>query len=883
VSDERRSWKRLTDRPDRSDESVEHELSFHVETRVDELVEQGWRREDARAEILRCFGDNARIAAECRAIDARRSRTERAEDFLLGIRRNVRLALRSFSRSPGFAAAAILTLALGIGANTAVFSAVEGVLIRPLAYRDARSLVVVWPEMVTNVRGAEWLAERTRSFDALGASSPASFALTGDGPAEQVKGSWVTTGFFDVLGVQAALGRTFAPDEDEPGRSRVAVLSHGLWAERYGEDPEVIGRTILISQTPYTVVGVLTADFPPLDREARIWLPQTVDPAATVGTDGTWWMTRRIARLADGVSPEAAQADLRAAAVVLAREFPSDFDAAHAAVATVGPLQNELVGDFGRALRILFAAAGLVLLVACANVTNLLLSRTGARERDAAVRTAIGAARGQIALQLATEGLVLGVLGGAVGVALAAGTLAAVKAGAWIPIPRLDEVHVDGGVLIFALAVSVATTLLAAFLPAWRVTRSDVRALLGGSGRGIASAGSTGRLMEAVIVAEVALSVVLAVASGLLVNSLKRLADVDPGFRPQQVLTLQVTVPASTDTVQGGPDMEVYASLWSSLEALPGVRAVGGIQALPLTEVNNRYPYWAEDNLPAAGARAPATNIRASTPGYLSAMGIPLVEGRWFTPEDRADAPQVMAMNETLAKRLWPGGSALGKRVRLLSESSAEWTVVGVIGDVRQSDLALAPSGEIYLPHQQWAFSSMFVTVAATGDAEALAPSVRSGIEAVDPDVTIARVATMEGVVSRSIAFDRFVAALVGSFGLLALLLGAVGVYGVGAHAVQRRTQEFGVRMALGSDRRRVLRDAMRDGLRPVALGVLLGLVGAFAASRALRSLLFDLSPTDRLTWSLSVGGLLVVAGLACYLPARRITALDPVQALRSD
>jgi predicted permease len=583
------------------------------------------------------------------------------------------------------------------------------------------------------------------------------------------------------------------------------------------------------------------------------------------------------------VSPAAAQTDLRAAAAELARQFPSEFDAAQAALATVGPLQNDLVGDFGRALRILFAAAGLVLLIACANVTNLLLARSSARERDVAVRTAIGAARRQIVAQLATESLVLGLIGGALGFGMAWGILEAVKAGAWIEIPRLEEVHIDRGVLLFALAVSLATPLLVGLLPAWRATRLEVRSLLGSGSRGSVGAGSTGRLMSVVIAAEVALSVVLAVASGLLVNSLRKLADVNPGFRPEQVLTLQVSVPTSPDTTQRGPDMDVYAALWSSLAALPGVRAVGGIQALPLTEVNNRYPFWAEDNLPAPGTRAPAVNIRAATPGYLPAMGIPLVEGRWFTDEDRADVPPVMAMNETLAKRLWPNGGALGKRVRLLSEDADEWTVIGVIGDVRQSDLARAPSGEIYLPHAQWAFQSMFVTVAATGNVGALGPVVRSAIQAVDPNVTIARVATMQGVVSRSIAFDRFVAALVSTFGLLALLLGAVGVYGVGAHAVQRRTQEFGVRMALGGDRERILHDAMRDGLRPVAWGVLVGLAGAFAASRALRSLLFDLAPTDPLTWTFAVGGLLVVAALACYLPARRITRLDPVEALRSD
>jgi putative ABC transport system permease protein len=877
------SWNGLTGRGKPREESVEQELSFHVEGRIDELVEQGWDPGEARREIERRFGNSTRIAAECRAIDTRHSRAKRAEDFIVRSWLNVRLAFRSLGRNPAFAATAILTLALGIGTNTAVFSAVNGVLIRPLPYRDAGSLVVVWPEMVTNVRGMEWIAQNTRSFDLVAGSSPASFALTGDGPAEQVKASWVTPAYFDVLGVEPVLGRTFSADEDEPGRSRLAVLSNGLWRERYAADPAVIGRTILISQVPYTVIGVLPADFRSLEPESRIWVPQQVEPGTTAGTDGTWWINRRIARLADGVTVAEALLDLRAAAGKLAEEYPRDFNRAEAPLATVAPLREAVVGDFSRALKILFGAAVLVLAIACANVTNLLLSRSGAREREVAVRTAIGAGRGQIVAQLVTEGLVLGVIGGAAGLAMAWATLAAFQAAPAIDIPRLDEVRIDTPVLVFTLAVSLATPLLVGLLPAWRATRHQVNDVLRPGSRGAVGSGSSGRLMGRVIAAEVALSLMLAIASGLLVNSLRRQAGVDPGFRPENVLTLHVTVPLSADTVQGGPDLDVYGALWTSLAALPGVRAVGGIQALPLTEVNNRYPYWADDNLPAAGTRAPATNIRSATPGYLSAMGVPLLEGRWFEEADRDGVPLAMAMNETLAKRLWPNQSPLGKRVRLLSETSPEWTVVGVVGDVRQTDLTRAPSGEIYLPHAQWAFQSMFVSVATTQAPETLAPSVRQAITAVDADITIARVETMESVVARSISFDRFVTGLVGVFGLLALVLGAVGVYGVGAHATLNRTQEFGVRMALGSGRRGIVYRAMKEGLVPVAWGVLVGLVGALAASRLLRSLLFELTPTDPLTWTVAVSALVVVAAVACYLPARRIARLDPTEALRSD
>jgi predicted permease len=878
----RSNWRRLTGREDLPEESVEQEISFHVEGRIDELVEQGWDPAEARAEILRRFGDGARIAAECRSIDATRAWGAGLLSVAEGLGRDLRLAVRSLRRNPGFTSVAVVTLALGIGVNTAVFSAVQGILMRPLSYPDSRMLVAVWPEMVTNVRTVEWLAANTRSFEGIAGSSGADFALTGDGRAEQVRGSWVTAEYFDVLGVEPLLGRTFAADENEPARSRVVVVSHGVWRERYAGDPGVLGRRILISQVPYTVIGVLPPDFRPLDGASRIWIPQPVEPGATVGTDGTWWITGRIARLAEGVSAQAAQRDVRAAASALAREFPTDFDPTRTALATVSPLRDAVVGDFGRALLVLFAAAGVVLAIACANVTNLLLSRTGARAREVALRTAIGAGRRQILAQLGTESLVLGLLGGGVGLAVAWGTLALVRSAAGAQVPRLDEVGIDRGVLLFALGASLAAPLLVGLLPAWRATRSDARDLLRGAGRGSA-AGSAGRPMATVIGVEVALSVVLAVASGLLVNSLRRLADVDPGFRTEDVLTLHVTVPAAADTLRGGPDLEVYDALWASLGALPGVRAVGGIQALPLSEVNNRYPFWAEDNLPAAGAPAPAANIRAATPGYLSAMAIPLIEGRWFEDADRADAPMVMVMNRTLASRLWPDGSALGKRVRLLSETSDAWTVIGVIRDVRQTDLARAASGELYLPHAQWAFQSMFVTVATSRPPETLVPAVRGAIEAVDPDIAVARVATMESVVSASIWSDRVVAGLVGGFGVLALALGAVGVYGVGAHATLRRRHEMGVRLALGSGRGRLVWEAMRDGLVPVGWGVLAGVAGALAATRVLRSLLFELAPTDPTSWAVAVGALVGVAGLACYLPARRVARLDPTLALRSE
>ncbi len=859
---------------------IDAELDFHVEGRVEELVAEGWDEAEARREVLRRFGDREGIEAECRGIAAGRERAERREEVIMGMVRNVRLALRSLARSPGFALVSIVTLALGIGANAAIFSFVDGVMLRPLPYAEPSELVTVWPGMVTNTRATEWLQQDTRSFTAIAGASTGDFPLTGEGGAEQVRGARVSPAWFDVLGARPLLGRTFVAEDQDPDRSRVVVLGHALWRERYGADPAVVGRTVRILSTPYTVIGVMPADFRPLDARTRLWVPQDVEPGTTVGTDESWWVSTRIARLAPGVAPDAAARDLRAAAARLAEEFPTDVDSRTAAGATIVTLRDALVGDFGRTLGILLGAVGLVLLVACANVANLLLARAGTRRREVAVRTALGAGRGQIVSQLLTESLVLGALGGVTGTVAAWATLGTLASLAPVRLPRVDEVHINPTVLLFAVGISLLSSLLFGLLPAWRATRVDPGPALGGSTRGTAGAAGSGRTMSVIIATEVCLSVVLAVASGLLVNSLLELRAVDPGFRSEGVLTFQVAVPPPEGDDGADP---AFHLLWDRLAATPGVRSVGAIQALPLTEVNNRYPFWAEDNEPVAGARAPTANIRAATPGYLATLGIPLLEGRWFTDADRRDAPPVMSVNRALAERLWPGGDALGKRVRLLSGESFEWTVVGVVGDVRQTGLARDPAPEIYLPHDQWTFRTMFVVLRTDGDPASLAPAARRAVEAVDPDITVARVATMSDVVAESIASDRFLTALVGAFGLLALGLGAMGVYGVVAHAVARRTPEFGVRMALGSSRRRIVGRAMAEGLAPAGVGVLAGLLVAWAATRLLASVLYEVEPTDPLTWLSVIGGLAAVAALACWLPARRATRLDPSEALRAD
>jgi predicted permease len=801
---------------------------------------------------------------------------------LEGAERGTRLALRSFRRQPSFAVLAITTLALGIGCSTAIFSVLHGVVIRPLSYPDPSSLVVVWPEMVSNMRMVGWLEENTRSLLAVSGISPFEFTITGDGEGERVGGARVTTNHFDVMGVRPVLGRTFLREESDPAASSVVVLSHGLWQSRYGGDPDVVGGTIQLNYRPHLVVGVMPADYRPLEAAYRLWVPEAVEPGTTVGTDETWWVRNRIARLAPGVSAERAQEELRIAVARLAAEFPEDIDGRDAARASVMPLQTALVGEFGRTLWILLAATGLVLLIACSNVANLLLARAAVKQREVALRAAIGATRRQVVAHLLTESLVLGVLAGAAGILLASLTLVLLRSTAPAGLPRIDEVTIDRTVLLFGVVLSLLTPLLIGLVPAHRANRLDVRELLAGSGRGSAGDGGPGRLASLLIAVEVALSVVLVIGATLMLKSVLNLSAVDPGFRTERILTLHVAIPPGSEGTDG-PAMATYRRLWDELAATPGVESVGGIHLLPLTSGNNRYPFWAQDNEPEPGSRAPATNIRVATPGYIQTMGINLLDGRWFEDADRLESSPVLVINKALADRLWPGTSPIGKQIRLLDEESFAWQVVGVIANVNQMGLAREPGGEIYLPHEQWSWPGMYVTLRTRSDAASMVPAVRQAILRIDDDITISRVATMEDVVAASVASNRFVAGLISSFALMALVLGMIGVYGVMTYTISRRIPEFGVRIALGSSGARILRSAMLPGLGPVAIGVAAGAVVAWSTGRLLSSLLFGVQPADPATYLQVVGALIAAGCAASYLPARRACRVDPIRALRTD
>lgn len=525
-------------------------------------------------------------------------------------------------------------------------------------------------------------------------------------------------------------------------------------------------------------------------------------------------------------------------------------------------------------------AVGLVLLIACSNVANLMLARTEVKQRDVAVRAAIGASKRHVVVHLFTGGLVLGLLGGAAGLGMTWGILGVVEAVAPANLPRLDEVGIDAAVLLFALAVSLLTPLIFGLVHAFRATGLDVRQVLSSGTRGTVGQGGRRRLASGLIAAEVAIAVVVVTGAGLMLKSLWQLGAVNPGFRAEGVLTLQVAVPSAPGDGSRETARVAYRELWDALAAVPGVEAVGGIHVLPLTSGNNRYPFWAEGNEPAPGTRPPAGNIRVATPGYLEVLGIDRVAGRWFRETDRLDTQPVMVINQTLADRLWPGESPIGKQVRLLEEGSFAWEVVGVIADVHQMGLDRVPSGEIYLPHEQWLWPKMYVTLRTAGRPEALAGAVRQAIRSVDADIAIARVAGMEQVVTASFGSNRFLAGLIGAFGLLALSLAAIGVYGMMNYAVGRRVPEFGLRRALGASSGGILKEALGHAVAPVAFGVVTGIGAAWGTSRVLSTMLFGVAPTDPATYAAVVGILGVVACVASYLPARRAVAVEPVRAL---
>jgi predicted permease len=803
------------------------------------------------------------------------------------LRQDLVYALRRLRQAPGFALIAIATLALGIGANSAIFSVVHAVLLRPLPYEQPDRLVEVaqtWKGNFTGVYSPQNFldtAAQAQSFEAMAAIDGGGATLTGRGAPTRIEAAEVSASFFEVLRVRPALGRAFSAEQNETGHTKVAVVGNDLWRRRFGADPGLVGQTVQLNREPYRVVGVAPAGFA-YPEGVEIWTPIEYDTRFRTQSRGAWYLGA-IGRLKPGVSVARAREEVEMIAARLAREYP---DANEGVGGDLLPLQEGMVGSSRPALLVLFGAVGLVLLIACVNVANLLLARVAARETELAVRSALGAGRGRLVRQLLTESAVLGLLGGAAGLLLASLSLDTLLGLNPQGLARLGEVQVDRAVMAFALVLSVATGLLFGAFPALHTTRHATAQALREGSRGLLT-GHGGRLRAGLVVGQMALAMVLLAGAGLLIRSFAQLRRVDPGFRTESALTLRLSLPDmayGTEPQRGA----FFEELRTRLSSLPGVREMGAVAGLPLAGTRFTISFEVEGRPKLPPAQQPSMEVRVASTDYFKTMGIPVKRGRGFERLDGPEARQVVLLSESAVRRYFPGEEALGQRITLgLGREEGRprpgGEVVGIVGDVKESGLSKDAPPTIYLAYAQLPTSTIDVVLRTAVSPRALVPSVEAAVHGLDPDLPIARMRTLEEVVGRSVSEPRFYMVLLGAFAAVALLLAALGIFGVMSYAVVQRSREIGIRVALGAHPADVRRMVLGRAFLLVGMGVGLGLLGAMALSRTVRSLLFNLSPTDPVT----LGGvallLTAVALLASYLPARRATRVDPLVALRSE
>ncbi len=817
---------------------------------------------------------------------------------------DLRFAVRTLARTPGFTLVAVLSLALGIGANSGIFSVARALLLKPLPYANADRLVILWNTSPGLGITEDWFStaqyfdirQGNTTFDQVAIAIGGNENLTGQGDPSRVGAIRVSSNLLPMLGARPSLGRLFLPEDDVPGRAGTAVLGHGTWTRRFGADPGVIGRAITLNGQPYTVVGVLPASFS-LPREvlptlggaedAEVLLPLPLGPEdATVRRGEDYNL---IATLKPGAGVHQAQAEMDAITRKLRDGFPEFYPANGGLTFAVVPLHEYVVGDVRHALVVLVAAVGIVLLVACVNVANLLLARAIGRQRELAVRAAIGASRWRLARQMLTESLLLATLGGALGLVLARWSLDGIRLLGEGSVPRLHEIAIDGSVLAFTVGASLLSGLLFGLAPVWRLNHVAVHDALKDAARGSGASAGWGRgqaLRRALVVGELALSVMLVVGAGLLVRSFIRLQQVPPGFNPSNVLTLELTM---TGQKYGDATavLDTYRDIWTRVSALPGVSAVGGVSSLPLSQMMAWGPITVEGRTPQPGEAFINVDQRIVSTGYFRAMEIPLRRGRTFGEQDIRSAPRVVVIDQRMADQLWPNQDPIGRRVRrggFDANSTAPWmTVVGVVGGVKQDALDAESRAAMYLPHLQFPTRALTVVVRGPSSPEALTDSVRQQIRALDPELPMYRVTSMAARLDKSLAERRFSMLLLALFAALALGLATIGIYGVMAYFVTQGTRELGIRMALGASPRAILLLVVGQGAAVAAAGLVIGLGAAFALSRFMESLLFGVGATDPLTFTAIPLALALVALLACYVPARRASRIDPTVSLRSE
>jgi putative ABC transport system permease protein len=800
---------------------------------------------------------------------------------------DLRYGARLLIKSPGFTFIAVLTLALGIGANTAIFSVVNAVLLRPLPYPEPNRLMQVLlnnPETSGGRGGygvADFLAlnERNQSFERVAAiSSGNRFSLTSGGSPEQIIGAVVSAGFFDVLGVKADRGRTFLPDEDKPGSPRTVVISHSFWQKHLNGDPNVLDQSVKFNDETYTIIGILPADF----RYSSIGPTEILTTLRFNPPRGRPpYFLRVIGRLKDGVSEQQAQADVN----VIASQMQEQYPASIPKVARVEPLKRSIVGDSQLSLSVLLGAVFFVLLIASVNVGNLLLARATERQKEMAVRAALGGSRFRLIRQALTESLTLATIGGVLGWLLAMWGIELIVALGPENLPRLDEISVDSRVLGFTVLMTALSGIVFGIAPALQSSQVDLNHALKEGGRTVTEGRGRRRLRALFIVSEFALALMLLIGAGLMIQSFLRLQQVNPGFNPGHLLTAQIVLPSNRyrEPAKVGAFQQ---ELLQRLQSLPGVEAAAASMSLPPDLLMMHNPFALEGHPPERGESQPVAEQLLVSPDYFRTLGITMNAGRAFTDADNQTAPQAVIINDTMAQRYFQNQNPLGKRIRTGDyNASAPWvTIVGVVQDVKYSGLHEENQPTMYTPFLQnlW-WRSLFLSVRTTGDPLSVVGAVRNEVWAIDRDLPVSQVKTMDQIVSESIAEPRAYTVLLGMFAALALILAAIGIYGVMAYAVTQRTHEIGIRMALGAQSSDVLKMVFKQGMTLAFIGTTIGLAASFGLTRLMKSLLFDVSPTDTGTFALIAALLIAVALLACHIPARRATKVDPMVALRNE
>src|ERR1051325_5347768 len=799
---------------------------------------------------------------------------------------DLRYGFRMLLKKPGFTVVAILALALGIGANTAIFSVVNAVLLRPLPFAQQEQLMQVSSLDVKRGRGqiptsypnfADW-RDQNQVFDHIAAYTESVAILTGVDNPEQLDGVSTSGDLFAVLKANPAMGRTLTPEDEKPGSPRVAVISYGLWQRRFGANPALVGQQVMLDGVNTTVVGIMPQgfDFPLRAERSEYWMP--LDPKSETNMERGANYLSVIARLKSGVSMAQAQAEMETIASRLAQQYP---DRNTGRTVKLSSMYESVVGNIRPALYILLGAGGFVLLIACANVANLLLARAASRQKEMAIRTALGAGRFRIVRQLLTESVLLAVVGGGLGLLLAFWGLDLLMAVIPTDFPRMTEIGLDARVLGFTLGVSLLTGIVFGLVPALRASRLELNESLKEGSRGSSESISRNRVRSLLIVSQVSLSLVLLVGAGLLIRSFKQLQDVNPGFEPHRVLTASVALPDAKYHEESQMKAFFKEALQRGAE-VPGVEAIGGVSPLPLSGDMAMSGLTIEGRpTPGPGERL-ITHSRIITPDYFRAMGIPLIKGRVFTEQDTEDAPRVVVINESLARKYFPGEEAIGKRIDVTVAENNMAEIIGIVGDVRHMTLDKDSGVESYFSYQQVPLPFMTLVARSKADNPAsLAAGLRNAIEQVDKDPPLSDIRTLEQLLADSLARRRFNMLLLGIFAAVALLLAAVGIFGVMNYSVTQRTHEIGIRMALGAQARDILRMVVSQGMILVLAGVCLGLVGSYLLTRLMKSLLYGVTATDPLTF---VGVALVLSAVslvACFIPARKATKVDPMVALR--